>query len=294
MPLDPATATAGIQAIGNTIDAGLSMITNKAQRKWNEKMYQRQRADALSDWQKQADYNSPKAQMERLKAAGLNPNMVYGKGADAQMSTPIRSTDVKSWNPKSPEFNAGSVLGAYYETQMKQAQTDNLKIQSTLLEAEKRLKAAQTLSTLADADSKTFDAQMKKDLKEIFYETKRQELKNLETDIQKKETDIIYTLDKNEREILMNNSSLQKMMEETLLLREQRANTKEQRQEIREKIELLRKDNTLRQLDINLREKGANWNDNIILRSIYQWMDSPIDSARKTINNLWENIKNLF
>lgn len=34
-------------------------------------------------WKKQAEYNSPVKQMERLKLAGLNPNLVYGNGSVA-------------------------------------------------------------------------------------------------------------------------------------------------------------------------------------------------------------------
>lgn len=36
---------------------------------------------ALTSWTMANDYNHPVAQMERLKAAGLNPNLVYGSGS---------------------------------------------------------------------------------------------------------------------------------------------------------------------------------------------------------------------
>lgn len=38
------------------------------------------RANALTDWNRQNEYNSPAAQMLRLSAAGLNPNLMYGQG----------------------------------------------------------------------------------------------------------------------------------------------------------------------------------------------------------------------
>lgn len=54
-------------------------------------VYNRERADMLADWQMVNDYNSPKAQMERYKEAGLNPNLMYGSSGDnsaANMSNP--------------------------------------------------------------------------------------------------------------------------------------------------------------------------------------------------------------
>src|SRR5882672_8403832 len=35
----------------------------------------------LAMWNRQNDYNSPANQMSRFKAAGLNPNMIYGSGS---------------------------------------------------------------------------------------------------------------------------------------------------------------------------------------------------------------------
>jgi len=39
-------------------------------------------------WREQAEYNSPAAQMKRLEAAGLNPNLAYGQVAESKMSAP--------------------------------------------------------------------------------------------------------------------------------------------------------------------------------------------------------------
>lgn len=42
---------------------------------------------AMQSWQLANDYNHPIQQMERLKAAGLNPNLVYGSGSVAGNTT---------------------------------------------------------------------------------------------------------------------------------------------------------------------------------------------------------------
>ena len=56
-------------------------------------------------WNRTNDYNSPLKQMERLKAGGLNPNLVYGNGATttANNITPIASKPL-------PAPNTGQVL----------------------------------------------------------------------------------------------------------------------------------------------------------------------------------------
>lgn len=69
----PAGATAGA-GIGNALLGGNDDEMTALQ------AYQMQRADALSDWNRQNAYNSPLEQMKRLQAAGLNPYLVYSGG----------------------------------------------------------------------------------------------------------------------------------------------------------------------------------------------------------------------
>lgn len=57
----------------------------KKNREWNSAEAQKDRDFQSDMWQKTNDYNSPKSQMQRLKDAGLNPNMFYGDSA--QMAT---------------------------------------------------------------------------------------------------------------------------------------------------------------------------------------------------------------
>lgn len=123
MPVDPISATiAGASiasSIGNTFAQGRM---NKKTREWNEKMYNLQRADALADWQRQNAYNSPAAQMERFKQAGLNPNLIYGKG-DSGSASPVQQSKVLPYNPK--DLNIGGGLD-FYDMATKGAQLDIL------------------------------------------------------------------------------------------------------------------------------------------------------------------------
>lgn len=46
---------------------------------YNREMLDKQYAMNLAQWNRENEYNSPAAQMERFKKAGLNPNLIYGQ-----------------------------------------------------------------------------------------------------------------------------------------------------------------------------------------------------------------------
>lgn len=218
-------AAAGIAA-GAHLVGGL--LTNSAQgkqdhkaRKWQEHMYQVTRQDSLTDWHMQNAYNSPAAQMQRLKEAGLNPNLVYGNGADATAGQAPRSADSGHWSPSQRDFSfigsgASSGLSAYFDSQIKQAQIDNLATQKTVMEQDALLKAAQTVGTLAGAGltdvsrkQKSFDLQLAEELKQTTVDAAR-------LGVTKQQADIQYTLDENERKAVQNTTSIAEAMERIL------------------------------------------------------------------------------
>lgn len=59
----------------------------------------------MQSWNMQQDYNTPKNQMARFKAAGLNPNLIYGQGNSGNASSPV-------------ELSAGAAMQAprYHDT----------------------------------------------------------------------------------------------------------------------------------------------------------------------------------
>ena len=76
-------------AAGNVVQ-GLGAYVGASKRRQHEKkMAAMQQQHNIDMWKMKADYNHPKQQMQRLKKAGLNPNLVYGEGTGTtgQMST---------------------------------------------------------------------------------------------------------------------------------------------------------------------------------------------------------------
>lgn len=145
-------AAAALPIVGGIFNAVQTSIQNKKTREWQEKMYGVQRNDALSDWRMQNQYNSPEAQMARLKAAGLNPNLVYGNGATATSSQAVRSSSAGSWSPHAPQVDTSSMVSGFLDAKVRQAQLDNLAVQREVMEQDIKNKIANELKTYADAD----------------------------------------------------------------------------------------------------------------------------------------------
>lgn len=117
--MEPATISAASNVASATINAIAQGAQNRKTRKWNEAMYGKQREDALADWARTNEYNAPLQQMARLKEAGLSPHLIYGGGANS-ISSPVRSTDVKSWNPTAPQIDGGQIVSQYFGVQQQQ------------------------------------------------------------------------------------------------------------------------------------------------------------------------------
>lgn len=77
----PAIVGAAGSVAGSLVNAfSSSSAADKAFERQKELMSLQQQY-AVENWNREVNYNDPKAQMQRLKNAGLNPNLVYGNGA---------------------------------------------------------------------------------------------------------------------------------------------------------------------------------------------------------------------
>jgi len=172
LPLIPAVISGGAALAGSAINALSGASANKKNLEFQERMYERQKNDNLSFWNLQNDYNNPQQQMKRLQEAGLNPNLVYGSGGQTGgTASPISAPDRGSYNhaPQSLDIGgaASTAFSTYFDTQIKQAQLDNLKAQNTDIVNSALLKSAQTMSTIATGGNTEFKTQFLKDTAHI-------------------------------------------------------------------------------------------------------------------------------
>lgn len=125
-------------------------------------------------WNLQNDYNSPTAQMQRLRSAGMNPAMMYGQSASGATGAASSIAPSKA----APRENAlsGQNLSMFSQIANTEAQTDNLRRQNTVLIQEAALKAAQTANETFKGRSSKISAELAEELKQTSLETARENL----------------------------------------------------------------------------------------------------------------------
>ena len=100
----------------------------------NKSLAEYQYGKDLAMWDKGNAYNAPMAQMERLKSAGLNPNLVYGNGAVGNTSSQLPHYNAPNVQYSyQPPVNIPDVIGRYQDFKIRQAQTNNLREQNAAI-----------------------------------------------------------------------------------------------------------------------------------------------------------------
>lgn len=289
MPLLPwmPFITQGAASIWNAFTQGK---TNRQQRQYESGMYERQRQDAIEDfnrqWSLETQYNSPTATMQRYKDAGLNPNLVYGSN---QVYNPpaVRSSSAGQWNPKAPQID-GSALGStfmdIYDARLKEVQTDNVKASTEVAQMEAWLKSLTGGNVIADTENKIADLKRKgvdTESAQLALDQARKmmpiNLEQASVNVEKGKADIASTLasaertgvetklsiDRNEREIMLNavnvaggKMNIAKAAEEILNYRLGRAKTTGEMQELGLKINRLKQEIASGAFDLRLQRMG--------------------------------------
>lgn len=134
--ITPTIAAAGTIASAG-ISAGSTAVKNKKSYKYTKQLTDYQNTINQRNWAMQNYYNSPSQQMARLKAAGLNPNLVYQQGGATAGAGEIGSPNSSQFDYESPlqlpdlgqSFQAFRVANADIENTVADTiskQTDNI------------------------------------------------------------------------------------------------------------------------------------------------------------------------
>lgn len=125
----------GMFAAGAGLDLASGLFNSLTQYATSKKLMDYQNKLNIQNWKMANEYNSPKAQMERYKAAGLNPNLVYGslgQTAAGNLSSPSSS----GVNPRTQlGGSAASFMLAAAQAKNMQLQNFNIEEQNNQIRA---------------------------------------------------------------------------------------------------------------------------------------------------------------
>lgn len=135
-----AVLAAGINAGAN---AAGSVVKNRRSFKFTKKLMDKQQKINLQNWNLQNSFNSPSSQMARLRAAGLNPNLIYANGGSFAGAGEIGSPSVNQFDYQDPISSTAqgalSGMSAFANFNSVQAATENTKAAKELTDISKAL-----------------------------------------------------------------------------------------------------------------------------------------------------------
>jgi hypothetical protein len=273
--MDPATAAAITEAGSNITQNSSNIGMYYLQRHHALKDYQRNRADALSDFNMANRYNSPQEQMNRLREAGLNPNLVYGKGAD-QASVQMKGPDLDT--PIAPkiegiDINRARAMGQ--SLQQNKAQTDNVLADTKNKELQGALTTAQTNQTnmqtanIAENTARTrFDLQQASELKDSVLMRARLENEAIQTNITTALNGMELAKVKSASDKAQAIQQIAESRARVLSMQLQNAVLPMQKQKLQNEIDMLQMnilnadlDRRIKNIELDLRKDGINPND---------------------------------
>lgn len=188
-------AGAGVGALGGVLSSLIGKKsqdnTNKAQRQLAEYEFQKN----LEMWNLSNEYNSPIRQLERLRAAGLNPNLVYGGnsvGNSSSEAPKYNAPQLKAYTDFSGVGNAATtalnVALAYNDLDMKKQQKRLLSNQADAMQIESLKKLADAADSYWSSARTKFDYHLAKSLKNNTIEAAEQNVRKIKQDIVESES----------------------------------------------------------------------------------------------------------
>lgn len=193
MPLPLAAIAAGASAAGSIINPFLQARENRRNR----------------------EYNMPINQMARLKAAGLNPHLVYGNGANAQMPS-----------QQAPQVDAQAMpqaLQAFQNLAIQQVEKDKLQAQVELLKTQEKLAQESILNRRQATESAALKYSFDSGLFETNTTMQKEKLRGLGIINEGNLIKNAGNLTRNETMRLMQQPTLEKLIQETLLTKARRS-----------------------------------------------------------------------
>ena len=185
---------AASNSYNNKYNAQMQQQINASNQQHAKEMLASQQNFNRESWNLQNEYNDPKAQMARLREAGLNPNLVYGNGATTQAGAvaPASGTPAQGQAPKREAFKMGEVnpMMSYVDIQQREAQTDNLRAQNTLIQTQAALESVKATTELERARDLGYSNARNEQLSPYFSDFAKLQLQKATNDVAQSGIDV--------------------------------------------------------------------------------------------------------
>lgn len=289
MPGGNELLAASMSATGQLMNAFQTGQMNKKSREFSREMYNVQKADNLAFWNMQNEYNSPEAQMQRFKDAGLNPNLIYGQQNTAG---PLSSPDVQKPQFDVPRYgdvvpSALSAIDLVTNLELRQAQIDNVRAQNDVIKQNAVLIGSQISGTEASTKRKLLDYNLENELYSTNVDARKEALRQVRNNI-----DISTRRDI--REAVQQSSNLKEAEQRILSAIQTRAQQRQQMAQSRsevvriqedtkritQQIENMSQEGQIKEFDVWLSKQGIRPTDPIWSRVISSMFDSIINTFK--------------
>ena len=230
------------------------------------------------------DYNSPENQMKRFKAAGLNPNLIYGQqntggsiATQDQRTSNLEGSKMQSFSPLKYDIDtsfAGDALQTYMNFKEKGAVINNLEATNKVIQEEAALKSLDNALKTLDYDTQkaTRDSRIK--LSELAFQKAEQDLKRSMFDYgvesELRDTSIDYR-----RQQLKNAEQDYKLNEIKNNRDSQLAISTLNSQSVQSALGVLQ--GRLLNEELDLRKLGGSYQDNLLFRILMKNKDNILD-----------------
>ena len=183
LPIAPLIG-AGASLLGNAVSNIFGGSQAKKQRRHQRRLAEHSYSRDLEMWNRQNAYNHPKAQMSRLKEAGINPHMVHGSGQVANTAGQMPKYNVPNAEYFKPDIRPGEAIGEYHRIALMSSQDQAIQ-QRILNDRQRQINdAAKLAGILSGNRKKRYEADLIRNTMEYQEDAKRLEVDRIRSQIQ--------------------------------------------------------------------------------------------------------------